>query len=724
MSNPRFEAIRIANSRQPRRLDQGEPQGVSELFGQYAFSHKVMANKLPRDIYKEFRRRMRNGEPLDKSIATAVAHAAKEWALEHHVTHFTHWFQPMTGSTAEKHDSFLDLSKDGEPIERFSGSSLIQSEPDASSFPSGGMRTTFEARGYTAWDASSPMFIMETENGRTLCVPSVFISYTGEALDKKAPLLRSMVAVDRAAKALHEALDMPHSHVTATLGCEQEYFLVDRAYWALRPDLAISGRTLCGAAPAKGQDLADHYFGAIKPRVQAFMIEVERELYKLGVPAKTRHNEVAPSQYELAPVFREANVGVDHNQLMMEVMRRVAPRHDFHVLLHEKPYARVNGSGKHNNWSLATAKGDNLLEPGTHPEANLRFLCTLASVLVGVQRHGGLLRASIATHGNDFRLGSHEAPPAIMSVFLGANLTPIVEAIAAGKDPGREADEHGKIALGGVLPDVDQDTTDRNRTSPLAFTGNKFELRAVGSQQNPAWPMTILNTAVADAMSEIAEKIRKGGGGKDAVYAALKDAFAESKAVRFEGDNYSEAWVAEAEKRGLPHHRKTPDALLELRNEANVELFKRQKVLTGAEVESRYNIMVESYISRVHIETAALTSIVDEMVLPVALAERAEAAHNLAKLLELEGKGVTVDSGADRKRFEVLSVRVADLQARRVDLDAALAEVAEGDDDARRHANRVHPAVDALREAVDALETIVTDEKWPLPKYRELLFLV
>ena len=716
----RFEAINLVNSRKAHTIERivgqdGRPLAVSGLFGRDTFSLKVMEDKLPRPVYKRVRACVIEGAPLTHDMADAVAHGVKEWALENGVSHFTHWFQPMTGGTAEKHDAFLTFTRDGQAIERFTGEMLIQSEPDASSFPSGGTRTTFEARGYTAWDPSSPMFIRENANGKTLCIPSAFVSYTGEALDKKTPLLRSMQAVNSAAQDLLAALGHGRTRVTATLGCEQEYFLVDRAYWALRPDLAIADRTVVGAPPPKGQSLDDHYFGHIAPRVLAYMQDVEQELYKLGVPAKTRHNEVAPAQFEIAPVFREANVGVDHNQLIMEVLRRVALDHDFKVLLHEKPFANINGSGKHNNWSLS-ANGENLLEPGATPSENIRFLAVLSSVLLGVQRYGGLLRTSVASYGNDFRLGANEAPPAIMSVFLGEMLTRVCDALASGEAL-PESEEQAVLELGvSNLPKVAKDNTDRNRTSPVAFTGNKFEFRAVGSQQNPAWPCTVLNTIVAEGMRQVTAWIASEG----TVLKAIQKAVRESTPVRFEGDGYSEEWVVEAEARGLKNLSKTPEALDELRRDKVLALFVNLGVLTADEVESRYNVLVERYVTQVSIEVDALKLVVDEMILPVALAERGELAGNLGKLLDLKAKGIPVDTSSDIARLEALSAAVADLAAGRTALDNAVAEAGH---DAHACAAKITPALESTRTAVDTLEGLVSDSRWPLPKYREMLFL-
>ena len=722
----RFHALSEATARQPRTFDRtvnGQQLKTTELFGYNTFSISVMEDKLPRADFERMKRVIRGQGQLDQDLANTVAHAVKEWALERGATHYTHWFQPMTGLTAEKHDAFLDFDRHGNAIERLTGSQLIQSEPDASSFPSGGLRATFEARGYTGWDPSSPIFLIEAATGATLCIPSVFISYTGEALDKKTPLLRSMEALDKSARALLDAVGVPTARVTATLGCEQEYFLIDRAFFAIRPDLAIAGRTLVGAQPPKGQSLDDHYFGSVPPRVQAFMAEVEHELYKLGVPAKTRHNEVAPSQFELAAIFREANVAVDHNQIIMEVLRRVAQRHEFQVLLHEKPYADVNGSGKHCNWSLATDEGDNLLEPGTSPGDNLRFLAVLASVLGAVNRRQGLLRAAVASHGNDFRLGANEAPPAIISCFLGNTLTRVIDALVSGE--GLSSDpERALIELGvSQLPDLVKDNTDRNRTSPMAFTGNKFEFRAVGSKQSPAVAITALNAAVCEAMDDLTARIIAKGGDEAAALLAVKEVFEETRRIRFEGDGYSNDWTVDAEGRGLLNLRKTPEALAQLTTDDNKALFERTGVYSGAEVESRYNVYVEQYVTTVGFEVQLLESIVDTMVLPAALAERAAVATALNDLVALNAAGIPVDLDADKARFGLLSKLVGDLQARRGALASAMAAAHSADDEAHVCAYEVMPAVEALRETVDQLEGVVADGRWPLPKYRELLFL-
>jgi glutamine synthetase len=710
-ASARFDAIATANARDVRVFDrirdaEQRPLNVTEFFGRNTFNLDVMARKLPKAIFKKVKAAIEDGHKLGRAEADAVAQAVKEWALDNGCSHYTHWFQPMTGSTAEKHDAFLTFDGDGTVIERFTGDALIQSEPDASSFPSGGMRSTFEARGYTAWDPSSPIFIMENPNGNTLCIPSAFISYTGEALDKKTPLLRSMEAISKAAKGLLAHLGEKPRRVVPTLGCEQEYFLVDRAYWNLRSDLAIGGRTVLGAPPPKGQSLEDHYFGSVPPRVQAFMQEVEQELYKLGVPAKTRHNEVAPAQYEIAPIFAEVNVAVDHNQIMMEVLRRVAQRHDFKVLLHEKPFAGVNGSGKHNNWSLS-ADGDNLLEPGQDPSRNLRFLAVMASVLLAVWRYGGLLRASVASYANDFRLGANEAPPAIMSVFLGDLLGRICDAIEEDKDLPEHAAQ-AMLELGvSTIPHVAKDSTDRNRTSPVAFTGNKFEFRAVGSSQNSAWPMTIMNTIVAECMNQISTWIAEAGGGEDAVFTGIKRAIKEANKAHFHGNGYSDEWVIEAAKRGLKNHRKTPDALDELKAEANISVFVRHGVLSAAEVNSRFNIHAEQYVKAAEIESDLLAHMVDGSVLPAAYDE----------LHRLMGLPVT------ERRVKAVTALCEKIQAGRDALDAAWERVHHSADHAHAVVDEVLPVMETLRAAVDELEGQVGDDLWTLPKYREMLFL-
>ncbi len=600
------------------------PKLARVRFGENTFNDQVMREKLPKDVYKKLRETIRKGAKLDLSIANSVAHAMKEWAISKGVTHFTHWFQPQTGLTAEKHDSFFELEADGQVIERFKGDQLVQGEPDASSFPSGGRRTTFEARGYTMWDPSSPAFIIEGPNGGgILCIPSVFISYTGEALDKKTPLLRSMESINKAAlRVLRLFGNTKASRVVPTVGTEQEYFLIDKRYFNLRPDLRLTGRTLIGAEPPKGQQLEDHYFGTIKERVLAFMQDAEQELYRLGVPAKTRHNEVAPHQYEIAPIFAELNVGADRNQLIMEILRKTANRHGLALLLHEKPFKGVNGSGKHNNWSISDSEGNNLLDPGKTPEENLQFLVFLVAILRAVYQYGDLLRASIASAGNDHRLGANEAPPAIMSVFLGERLTEILNDIKAGKEIKKT--EEFIIDLGiSKLPSILRDNTDRNRTSPFAFTGNKFEFRAVGSAASISLPNTVLSAAVADSLdvisNEIESELKKGTEFNAAVLNVLKKHIIETEPIRFEGNNYSKEWEEEAARRGLPNVKRTAYALDAFIAPKNVEMLLRQNVFSKEELEARYHIRLEQYVKTLDIEVDTLCDIIQTSVLPAAL---------------------------------------------------------------------------------------------------------
>ena len=691
---------------------------VVEVFGSNTFDVDAMKEKLPKPVFRSLQETIRRGSRLDPAIASEVAHAVKEWALGKGATHFCHWFQPQTGLTAEKHDAFLTFDDDGRPMERFSGAQLIQSEPDASSFPSGGMRTTFEARGYTAWDPSSPIFIVDGPNGKTLCVPSVFISYHGDALDNKTPLLRSMEYLsERALGVLRLLGDHSVTRVVPTLGPEQEYFLIDRAFYALRPDLLTAGRTLIGARPPKGQELEDHYFGSIKDRILACMQETENELFKLGVPIKTRHNEVAPSQYETAPIFEEANVASDHNQMVMETMGRVARRHNLALLLHEKPFAGINGSGKHCNWSLMDSEGRNLLEPGATPERNLQFLVFLTAVLKGVQRRAGLLRAAIASAGNDHRLGANEAPPAIISVFLGEQLTRVLDGIEKGETTGASAME--RISLGiRKLPEVARDQTDRNRTSPFAFTGNKFEFRAVSSAQSISLPIAFLNAAVAEALEEfegaLSARASKGAPAQETVLELVREAVTATKNVRFEGNNYAPEWVEEARRRGLPNLKTSPEALAELVHPEAREFLARTKVFTETEAEARYHVRMERYVKDIDIEVEALRDLVSGHVLP--------AAYRQLALLAAAGNGRTIRSSVERMEgaVEAVNARAQDLQA------AAERAAGESELDARARvlAEHVVPAMASVREVCDRIEESVVDEFWTLPKYREMLFLV
>ncbi|MCA3008988.1 MAG: glutamine synthetase III [Phycisphaerales bacterium] len=701
------------------------PQNVPQLFGANVFGLEQMRARLSESAYKALRSCMEHGSELDHALADQVANAMKEWAVERGATHFTHWFQPMTGSTAEKHDSFASI-EDGKLIMEFSGKALIKGEPDASSFPSGGLRATFEARGYTAWDPTSPAFLRETTNGSTLCIPTAFCSWTGEALDEKTPLLRSSEALNREAVRLLRLLgDDKVQYVYPTLGCEQEYFLVDRDLYMLRPDLVATGRTLFGAKPPKGQELEDHYFGSIAPRVLAFMQEVETELWKLGVPVKTRHNEVAPSQYELAPIFERSTIAVDHNMLCMEVLKQVAQKHGFQCLLHEKPYAGINGSGKHNNWSVATDTGDNLLEPGKSPEQNMRFMVMLAAVMRAVDVHADLLRTTIAHAGNDHRLGANEAPPAILSIYLGEQLTDVVDAMIAGTGRGSER-KRETMRLGvSVLPPLPRDATDRNRTSPFAFTGNKFEFRAVGSSQACGKPNAVLNTIVADAMGWISDEIERTKG-KKGLEAAVNDVvvelFKKHKRILFNGNGYSPQWHAEAQKRGLPNFRNAVDAIGNFGSKKNVELFERFHVLSAKEVESRMHIMFEAYCKAIAIEGQSALSIARTMILPAAQRTQLTVAQSVAA-----AKSAGMKIKAQEKRLKELCGLVDAFVESIDELEAEFehAESHDGTPDkhAKTYRDKVVPAMGKLRTLADQLETMVDDSEWPLPKYREILFL-
>lgn len=730
----RFDAISEINTRSPRKFDpprdeEGKRLPVSEFYGMNTFGLNQMKEKLPKDVYQKLRQTIEMGKALDGDIANTVAHAIKEWALARGVTHFCHWFQPQTGTTAEKHDAFLTFDDNGNTIEKFSGSQLIQSEPDASSFPSGGMRTTFEARGYTAWDPSSPVFIMDSTNSKTLCIPSVFISYHGDALDEKTGLLRSMEAISEKACELLKLTGLEGvNRVVPTLGVEQEYFLIDKSFYSLRPDLVMSGRTLVGGQPPKGQQLEDHYFGSIPSRALAFMSEVENELFKLGVPAKTRHNEVAPNQFETAPIFEEANIATDHNQLTMEVLKKVAQRHNFAMLLHEKPFAGVNGSGKHNNWSLSVAasnsdiNGMNLLEPGKTPHQNLRFLLVLTSVLKGVYKYAGMLRAGIASSGNDHRLGANEAPPAIISVFLGDMLTRILNEI--GKGVAAQGAEQAVIKLGvSQLPEVAKDSTDRNRTSPFAFTGNKFEFRAVGSSASTAFPVTLLNAAVADGMSEVITTlktaIQSGKKLEDAILETVRLGVKETEKIRFEGNGYSEEWVVEAERRGLQNLRKTPEALAQLIEPKTIEVLKRFNIFSEAEIQSRYHVRVERYVKNLVIEVETLRSMIDTQILPAAYAYAGDLAQGV---VSLKAAGVNAPQGETLGKLNQL---ISSLQTKRAHLESVYhkAEAAHSEDDkAKLFAGEVSTAMADVRALSDSIEAITSDDYWPLPKYREMLF--
>ncbi len=688
------------------------------------FSDEIMKARLPENVYKAIRNTLKKGAPLDSTIADVVAATMREWAMEHGATHYTHWFQPMTGLTAEKHDSFLVPTEGGGAIAEFSGSELVRGEPDASSFPSGGIRTTFEARGYTAWDPTSPAFILDNPNGTTLCIPTAFCSWTGEALDKKTPLLRSMEALSKQALRILRLFGSEATRVYSTAGPEQEYFLIDKHFYFARPDLINAGRTLFGAKPPKGQEMEDHYFGAIPERVLACMLETETELYKLGVPVKTRHNEVSPAQYELAVTFESANVATDHNMLVMETMKRVADRYGLQLLLHEKPFAGVNGSGKHLNWSMADDTGANLLKPGETPHDNAQFLLFLVAVIRAVARHGDILRVSVANAHNDHRLGANEAPPAIISVFLGDMLQDIIEQIEKGG--ARSAKTGGELKIGvSVLPTLPRDPGDRNRTSPFAFTGNKFEFRALGSSQTVAGSIVALNTIVAESLDDLATHLEQAvSAGKDLnseIQLLLQNAVKESKHVIFNGDNYSEAWHAEAERRGLPNRRTTVDSLPDLISPKSIKLFGKYGVLSERELHSRYEIFVEGYRKTINIESQLTIHIAKRMILPAALRYQAEVAQSLSNL---KASGATVPKIQTAHLSELVSL-IDELQSSTDRLEAVLDEHPDGDSLAHaKHARDVIiPAMNSVRVAGDKLEGIVADDLWPLPTYQEMLFV-
>jgi glutamine synthetase len=702
------------------RLDQTR---ISQYFGCNTFSERTMRERLQKDAYKAYRQALKRGEPLSPEVARSVALAMKEWALEQGCTHFTHWFLPMTGATAEKHDAFITWDEGGTVIERFSGGQLIQGEPDASSFPSGGLRATFEARGYTAWDPASPAFIMDGPLGKTLCIPTAFVGYHGEALDHKVPLLRSMEVVSRRAQESLTLLGVKPDAVVAQCGPEQEYFAVDLELAQQRPDLMFANRTLQGAKPPKGQELEDHYFGSIKERVLGFMQEVELECFKLGIPAKTRHNEVAPNQFEIAPIYEPANLASDHNQLLMEILKSVGERHGLAILLHEKPFAGVNGSGKHVNWSLATEEGANLLEPGHTPEQNLQFLYFLCATLKAIHAHGGLLRAAIASAGNDHRLGANEAPPAIMSVFLGSQLNHILEAIEKGDAADASAQRILDLGITN-LPMIEKDATDRNRTSPFAFTGNKFEFRAVGSSQPIALPLTVINAAVAEALdglnTQLEAELKSGKEHQAAVMAVVRKAILETKAIRFEGNGYAEDWKREAERRGLPHAKDTVAALHIWEQPASKAVFTRPGILAEHELEARVHIRHEQYQKAIAIETQVLREMAETQILPAISADLGARAGSLAKLA---GVGIAVPAPL-KAALEAQAALAGEAQIRLQDLKAALAEAEAVEDLQARtetFGSRVNEAKHALREVLDQLEEACDAERWPLPKYWQLL---
>ena len=697
---------------------------ATDDYGSLTFNEEVQRARLPKDVFRALRRAIAHGEAIDAAVADIIASALKDWAVEHGATHYTHWFQPMTGITAEKHDSFLNPTADGRAVAEFSGKELVKGEPDASSFPSGGMRSTFEARGYTAWDPTSPPWLLVTPNGTTLVIPTAFVSWTGDALDKKTPLLRSMEALSKQAVRILRLFGSKAQRVVTTCGPEQEYFLIDRQFYFNRPDLINSGRTLFGARPPKGQEMEDHYFGSIPERVLSFMMEVERELYKVGVPLKTRHNEVAPSQYEVAPIFENANVATDHQMMTMEMLRRMAPKFGLACLLHEKPFAGVNGSGKHLNWSMSDDLGNNLLNPGETPHDNIQFLVFVAAVLRAVNKFQGLLRFGIASAGNDHRLGANEAPPAIISVFLGDMLTDIFEQVEKAGSA-KSTKSGGIMDIGvGVLPKLPRDAGDRNRTSPFAFTGNKFEFRAVSSNQSIAFPNVTLNVAVAESLDYVASELEKGlKEGKKlqlVVKTLLTKMIKENKRIIFNGNNYSEEWQKEAAKRGLLNHRTSVDAFGEILEPDVIKAFEKYGVLKERELKARHEVALEQYNKTINIEAQLMVLMANRYILPAALRYLTQVAGS-ASAVKAAGGSTTVA----KRSLDTLSKLTDDLKTRVDKLQDLLEHESNGD--AEKHAkyfrDKVVPAMAALRETGDSLECIVPHDLWPLPTYREMLFV-
>lgn len=727
MSINRFKALEASQQRQPQTVNYPSDK-ISDYFGENVFDIGKMRSYLTEDAYKSVKKAMLEGHRIERNIADQIATAMKDWAMSKKVTHYTHWFQPLTGSTAEKHDAFFTPTEEGRAIEQFEGKLLIQQEPDASSFPNGGIRNTFEARGYTAWDPTSPAFIM----GRTLCIPTIFISYTGEALDYKAPLLKALDAVDEAATDVCQYFDKNISRVRATLGWEQEYFLVDTALFNARPDLILSGRALVGHSPAKGQQLDDHYFGSIPERATAFMQDFETEAYRLGIPVTTRHNEVAPNQFECAPMFEEADLAVDHNLLLMDLLEKVAARHHFEVLLHEKPFAGLNGSGKHNNWSLGTNTGVNLLQPGKNPKTNLRFLTFLVNTIKGIHDYADVLRSSIASASNDHRLGANEAPPAIMSVFIGSQLSEMLDKIEKSIKAGKMTPED-KTALKldiGKIPQIMLDNTDRNRTSPFAFTGNKFEFRAVGSTANCSQAMIAINTIMAKQLKEfkksVDSRIAKGLKKDEAILKELQDLIKASKKIRFEGNGYGDEWVKEAEKRGLSNLKDTPRALTPMKTKDYVELFESQGVLTKREIEARHDIELEAYTMKLQIEARILGDLCKTYITPAVIRYQTELLDNVKGLQDVLGANEAKKAG--KVQIEIIKDISKHLEVIKTDVDNMVEErkkankIEDTEEKAFAYCDNVKPFIEDIRYHTDKLEQLVDDSYWPLPKLRELLF--
>ncbi|WP_067145932.1 glutamine synthetase III family protein [Pseudotamlana agarivorans] len=726
MSTLRFHAIKESLAYKPIKIEEVERR--SEIFGKNVFNMKTMRQYLTKDAFVGVENAVQFGKKIDRNIADQVASSMKDWALAKGVTHYTHWFQPLTGATAEKHDAFFETLGDDLAIEQFGGSQLVQQEPDASSFPNGGIRNTFEARGYTAWDPTSPAFIY----GTTLCIPTIFVAYTGEALDYKTPLLRALQAVDTAATAVCKYFDKNVKKVTSSLGWEQEYFLIDKTLAASRPDIMLTGRTLLGHTSAKGQQLDDHYFGSIPNRALNFMRELETECMLLGIPVKTRHNEVAPNQFEVAPIFEEANLAVDHNSLLMDIMGRIASKHNFKVLFHEKPFAGVNGSGKHNNWSLSTDTGVNLLAPGKTPMSSLQFLTFFVNTIKAVHKHEALLRAVIASASNDHRLGANEAPPAIISVFIGEQLRKVLEeleGVTKGKLSPQEKTEL-KLNVVGKIPDVLLDNTDRNRTSPFAFTGNKFEFRAVGSMANCGNPMTVLNTIVAKQLKDFKKEVdalidKKDLKKDEAVFNVLREYIKSTKDILFEGNSYGEAWEAEAKKRGLSNSKSTPEALKASISKETVALFKEMNVMSAIETKARYEIEIEAYVMHNQIESRVLADIARNNIVPTAVKYQNVLIENVKGLKEIFDKNFKNVAKEQITLIEEISSHIEGINSnvtKMIDERRSANKLIEMDKRAEAYSKKVMPFFDAIRYHCDKLELLVDDEIWPLTKYRELLF--
>jgi len=730
MSSYRFESIENVDQHSTLKINSYQGKKITSIFGSHVFTGPALRQYLSDDAYKSLMNSIKAGEKIDRKVANQVASGMKTWAEERGVTHYSHWFQPLTGTTAEKHDSFFTLKPDGTPLEIFEGDALIQQEPDASSFPSGGIRATFEARGYTAWDPASPAFIMECAQGKTLCIPTIFIAYNGESLDYKAPLLKSIEVLDKAAVDVCNYFDKNINKVTVTLGWEQEYFLIDESIANARPDLLMCGRTLVGHTPAKGQQLDDHYFGSIPERLFAFMQDYEQEAYKLGIPLRTRHNEVAPAQFECAPIFEEVNIAVDHNILLMDVMNKVAKRHKLKVLFHEKPFAGVNGSGKHNNWSLSTNTGVNLLAPGKTPRTNLLFLTFFVNAIKAVHDHADLLRAAIASAGNDHRLGANEAPPAIMSVFIGTYLTTVLEEIEErvnGKF--NEQDEVIlKLDIHKHIPELLLDNTDRNRTSPFAFTGNKFEFRAVGSSANCGTSMSTLNSIMATTLktfkAEVDAKIEKGERKEIAILQVLRDFIKSSRNILFEGDNYSKEWADEAEKRGLSNFKTTPEALDILTKPETIDLFGKLGIYTERELRARQEIVLEDYVKKVQIEARILGYLATNHILPAAIKYQNTLIENVRGL-----KDLGLDATTYSTQLNLINIISGHIKEINDNVEAMIEERKKANklenhrEMAMAYCHNIKVRFEKIRYHADKLELIVDDELWPMPKYRELLFL-